>query len=120
MYKEGEKVQLGKSIELTWRYVYNKEDEPADSSLEYYSMWGRSGLIRFNTSTSQLDPKIKDLLSAVGKEVPSDEDLRNKEKEVLDPNMVSSIALCDFIILDVFDGDLDFLRNKNSNNDSRI
>lgn len=116
-----EKATLGKNIDLTWRYVFTKDDDgkltkPADTPYGY-TLWGRSGVVKFNKPINQLDPVVKELLAEVGKDIPEDEDISAENKKQRSPNAVSSIALCDFIILDVFGGDLDFLRNKNNNND---
>jgi hypothetical protein len=114
-----EKATLGKNIDLTWRYVFTKDDDgkltkPADTSYGY-TLWGRSGVVKFNKPINQLDPVVKELLAEVGKDVSEDEDISAENKKQRSPNAVSSIALCDFIILDVFGGNLDFLRNKNNN-----
>ena len=113
-----EKATLGKNIDLTWRYVFTKDDDgmltkPADTPYGY-TLWGRSGVVKFNKPINQLDSIVKELLAEVGKDVPEDEDISAENKKQRSPNTVSSIALCDFIILDVFGGDLDFLRNKNN------
>lgn len=115
-----EKATLGKDIDLTWRYVFTKGDDgkltkPADTP-HGYTLWGRSGVVKFNKPINQLDPVVKELITEAGKDIPEDEDISAENKKQRSPNAVSSIALCDFIILDVFGGDLDFLRNKNNNN----